>query len=688
MLERGSVPALPRYRSVAWSLLLAAVALCAGCSWFTKSDGLTGIDPVPLTPGLRLLPTVTTAAVPYQNACGEQAAISVATPLKDIVPKKLGRVFKGISLDPGPGQPIGPEGLVEVGLGLKQIDLAIYRQTQKSYPVTVILGLELTFLADDGTVLFSKKMQSAGRGEVTIVEQSCDVNGLEAVVQEAVNLVSEGVARQIGESVRVREYAAQRKTGAPMRAMPASPAGALSAEEAAPTSPTQETVPAPLLEVAPPVANAQPLMPDGGAQTAALIFRAIIRDENRDQILQPDESLTIEVEVKNEGMVEAKDVEVTMSGTPALTSPFPTVLSIGNLQPGEVKRTTSTQRVPAVKEPLQGDLLLTLRSATPIHAVPLAKRFSLLIKPDKAMVVEPVTDVDQPPKSVAALKQPKALVVSIGVGRFRDEQVASVQYAGRDAEAMAKYLHAIAGIPDDRVRLLVDAGALKQDLAETFDEWLPKRADAATVVYVFFAGRALVDGSTGAVSLVPFDGTTSGMTRLYSVRRLQEALSRASIHRAILMFDVSLEPAPGADPATSALPNWDAGGAERGEQVMWMVGHKGLQEAHAYEQAKHGLFTYYLLRGLQGVADVDRDGTVAAGELCLYARKQVSRVAKEQYGNEQEPLCLPPPGQGAMVRIHPMAKGNNPKPAATPKKDPTTEPTPQSPRPTDVGPGQ
>ena len=68
-------------------------------------------------------------------------------------------------------------------------------------------------------------------------------------------------------------------------------------------------------------------------------------------------------------------------------------------------------------------------------------------------------------------------------------------------------------------------------------------------------------------------------------------------------------------------------------------------------------------------ADVDRDGTVAAGELCLYARGQVSRVAREQYGNEQDPLCLPPPGQGAMVRIHPMAKGNNPKPAPAPKAE-------------------
>jgi hypothetical protein len=311
------------------------------------------------------------------------------------------------------------------------------------------------------------------------------------------------------------------------------------------------------------------------------------------------------------------------------------------------------------------------------------------MKPQKVDAADPVPDVDQLPKSVVALKQPKAVVIAVGVGRFRDEHVSSVKFAGRDAEVMAGYLRAIGGIPEDRVRVLVDAHALKQDLAQTFDEWLPARADAHTVVYVFFAGRALVDGVTGAVSLVPFDGTTAAVNRLYSVRRLQESLARLPIQRAILMFDVSLDPSPGADPAAIPAPNWEVGGSDRKDQMMWMVGNRSLQEAHAYEQGRHGLFTYQLLRGLQGVADVDRDGTVVAGELCTYARGQVARVAREQFGNEQDPLCLPPPGQGAMVRIHPLAKGNNPKPAAPTKKtEPAGDSSPQAPKPTDVGPGQ
>jgi hypothetical protein len=414
-----------------------------------------------------------------------------------------------------------------------------------------------------------------------------------------------------------------------------------------------------------------------------------MRDENRDQMLQQEESLTIEIEVKNDGVAEAKGVEVVVGGMAALTAHFPPVLPVGDLQPGEIKRTSITKRVAALKEALRGELVLSLRSVTPVVSVPPAKKFTLLIKPEKADAADPVPDVDQLPKSVAALKQPKAIVIAIGVGRFRDERVPSVKYAGRDAEVMAGHLRAIGSIPDDRVRVLVDTHALKQDLADTFDEWLPRRTDANTVVYVFFAGRALVDGMTGVVSLVPFDGTTAAVNRLYPVRRLQESLARVPIQRAILMFDVSLDPSPGADPATTPPPNWEAGGGDRKDQVMWMVGNRGLQEAHAYEQGRHGLFTYHLLRGLQGAADADRDGTVVAGELCTYARGQVARIAREQFGNEQDPFCLPPPGQGAMVRIHPLAKGNNPKPAAATKKsEPAGDSPPQAPKPTDAGPGQ
>jgi hypothetical protein len=89
---------------------------------------------------------------------------------------------------------------------------------------------------------------------------------------------------------------------------------------------------------------------------------------------------------------------------------------------------------------------------------------------------------------------------------------------------------------------------------------------------------------------------------------------------------------------------------------MWMIGNRELQESHSYDPGQHGLFAYQWLKGLGGAADLDKDGTILAGELCTYTKGQVLKISQEQYGHEQEPLCLPGPGQGALVRLQPIAR--------------------------------
>lgn len=652
--------------------------LGGGCSRFKGTpDGATSGSVIPLTPALWVSPSLTTATVLYRDACGELASLSIAGPLVETVPKKLGGVLAGVSTQFGVGQTIVPDGVVEVGLGLRQVDHAIPPKVKGNYPVTVRLGMEVVFLAADGATLLSKKLERASQGEVEVNGQSCEVPGLEPIVLQAVDLVSQAMAQQVAESSRVREYAELRKTMVPTIVGSSPPAKAKPrgrTQGTQGTPPNEQTVSAPVV---------------AASQAAALTFHAIIRDDNHDQLLQQEEPLTIEIEVKNEGTVEARSVEVMIGWMSELAAPFPPVVPVGDVRPGEIKRTSVTKPVTASKDLTRGELVLSLRSATPAISPPPAKKFTFVIKPEKVDEAAAVPDVDLLPKSFSASKPAKAVVIAIGIERFRDGQMPPIKYAGHDAEVMAEYLREIGNIPDDRIRVLRDTHALKQDLTETFDEWLPPRVDAATVVYVFFAGRALVDATTGSVSLIPFDGTATAQSRLYPVRQLQQSLYRQPIKRAILMFDVSLEPSPGADLHATRPPTWEASGGERKDQVMWMVGNRALQEAHTYEQGKHGLFTYYLLKGLQGIADLDRDGTVAAGELCLYARGEVVRVAREQFGNEQDPVCIPPPGQGAMVRIHPLAKGNNPKPVATDKAGaPAEDAIPQIPKFMNVGRGQ
>ena len=297
-----------------------------------------------------------------------------------------------------------------------------------------------------------------------------------------------------------------------------------------------------------------------------------------------------------------------------------------------------------------------LRYGSPSVQLPSAKKFFVAMTPEHGTeaVVQPI-DVDQLPKRTSVLKQPKAVGIVIGVGQFREPGIARVKYAMRDAEVMARYLKSVSGIPSARIRTLVDAHALKSDLVEVLEEWLPEQVDSTTVVYVSIMGRGMVEPATGAVSIMPFDSMATSGARLYSLRRLQESLAKLPIQRAVVILDLSFDLAPGKEVGGTVAPFWGQEGNGK-EKIMWMIGNPAVQQAHSYDSAQHGLFTYHLLKGLGGAADLDKDGTILAGELCAYTRWQVLKVAQEQYGNKQEPLCLPGPGQGALVRLQPVAR--------------------------------
>ena len=616
-----------------------------GCGLFGSRDGVHIGYYLPLTVQLRQAPTVAAAQLTYQDACGQNQVLPFGPQLAEAITRKSGRVFEKIVPDNAPVPP-SVDGYEDVSVGMTTLDLFIPRQVTRSHPATLAIGLDFGYIAADGTVLFSKKLQGLGSGDVDVNVSSCELKGLDKIVKEAIANVTDGMAEALGTSVKIRQAAGAGHTGA--SATGATPPPSPMAQSA-PVVPVPVPVPVPAPAAAGAAATEE--------EPSTLVFRAIIRDENRNQLLHEGENVDVEIEVKNEGPGAAAGVEILVSGTAALVEMIPSVLIVGDIPAGDVKRVSVNGKVGAVAEATQAELVLALRAKSPAVQLPSVKKYLMAVKPANApeAIAVPV-DVDEMPKpSSGKLKQPKAVGIAIGIGQFRENAMPRVKYAQQDADTVAKYWSAVGGIPAERIRRLFESRALKGDLVETFEEWLPRQADATTVVYVFIAGRGLVDPATGAVSVIPFDGTATSSARLYSLRRLQESLSKLPVQRSIVMVDLSLEHLPVQNGAGPAAPMWPQ--EEQGkERVMWMVGNRAVQEAHHFDLGHHGLFAYQLLKGLGGAADVDKDGTILAGELCVYARGQVAKMAHEQFGNEQDPLCVPGPGQGAMVRLQPVAK--------------------------------
>ena len=71
-----------------------------------------------------------------------------------------------------------------------------------------------------------------------------------------------------------------------------------------------------------------------------------------------------------------------------------------------------------------------------------------------------------------------------------------------------------------------------------------------------------------------------------------------------------------------------------------MTASSGDQISSAYEEKGHGLFTYFLLKGIKDEDVVKPDGSIKIDELFGYIKPRVESVARKQYNNEQSPQLM------------------------------------------------
>ena len=58
-----------------------------------------------------------------------------------------------------------------------------------------------------------------------------------------------------------------------------------------------------------------------------------------------------------------------------------------------------------------------------------------------------------------------------------------------------------------------------------------------------------------------------------------------------------------------------------------LTASSGLEFSGPLKEAKHGMFSYFLMRGLEGLADLNNDQQITASELIEYVRSNVTRYS-------------------------------------------------------------
>jgi len=80
-------------------------------------------------------------------------------------------------------------------------------------------------------------------------------------------------------------------------------------------------------------------------------------------------------------------------------------------------------------------------------------------------------------------------------------------------------------------------------------------------------------------------------------------------------------------------------------KIVVLAAAKSNQLSNYYKEEGHGLFTYYLLKGMVGEADANADRKIQIKELTKYVEDEVGAASRRFFGlnRQQNPVALPKP---------------------------------------------
>jgi len=252
------------------------------------------------------------------------------------------------------------------------------------------------------------------------------------------------------------------------------------------------------------------------------------------------------------------------------------------------------------------------------------------------------SDVDKLP-SFKAKPNKNAYAIVIGVEEYR-QKLPKADYADHDARIVAEYLTKVMGYPEENIVTLLNDRASFVDFAKYFEKWLPNNVEENSTVFVYYSGHGAPNPNTGNAYLVPYDGDPSFIEQTgYSLKRLYKNLNKLPAKEIIVVLDSCFSGAGGrsviAKGARPLVMNMDKQ-VFHSDRIAILTASAVNQISSTHEKKGHGLFTYFLLKGLKGDADTNRDGTINMGELYGYISPNVERIARKVYNNEQTPQMI------------------------------------------------
>lgn len=233
----------------------------------------------------------------------------------------------------------------------------------------------------------------------------------------------------------------------------------------------------------------------------------------------------------------------------------------------------------------------------------------------------------------------KTYALLVGISNYKKSEL-SLQFAESDASVFSRLLATprLGGLPPDSILLLTDAKATTAAVRNGFQDFLKRRAGKNDTVILLIAGHGTVEtpGNKNAYILTydadpqDLNSTALPMAELQSL--FAEQLK--NVGRVILFVDVCKAGTIGTIHNTSVNSDVQKLGDAEGDLFGLAASRPKEVSLEGPEfGGGHGAFSYFVIKGLDGAADENKDGVVDANELIKYVSDQVASAT----GNKQHP---------------------------------------------------
>lgn len=216
--------------------------------------------------------------------------------------------------------------------------------------------------------------------------------------------------------------------------------------------------------------------------------------------------------------------------------------------------------------------------------------------------------------------------VVVGIGTY--DAMQTLRYTDDDAYQMYAFLKSPEGgaLADNQVEILVDEQATRLNIENALAEKLG-RADADDIVIFYFSGHG-VDGY-----FVPVD--FDGVNNLLSHARVTQLLENSSAKHKLVLADACHSGGLLAAKSATASPTrlYDAFAKTSGGTAL-LLSSRSSEVSLEANNLRSGVFSHFVMRGMKGEADSDRNRIVTVEELHAY----VYRNVRDYTVNRQTPV--------------------------------------------------